>query len=95
MNTPEPIIIAGQPMVIGRVVHLPVTNIAGTRRCVPCVVLRTNQHGEALIQSLAQDTFRDCVAQPEVRMPVALDAPFTTGRWHWPNADDRRCQGRE
>ncbi len=92
MLTPDPLVIAGQTVVIGRIVHVAAV-VAGSPRCEPAFVLRTNNHGEALLRDMRHGD--EGIYQPEPRMPVALDTPHTKGRWHWPNADDHRCQGRE
>lgn len=86
-TTPDPLIIGGQPIVIGRIVHHVLDSPAAERVvCVASFVAGVNDAGS--LQLVRLDN-------ADRSMAIPWEPSGTVPRtWHWPNADRRQCQGR-
>ncbi len=86
MNVPDPLLIGGQPVVVGRIVHSITVDFTGARRsCAPMLVLGSTDAGALRLRDFARGDVHDHVFPAET--------PEGEG-WHWPDANSRQCQGR-
>jgi hypothetical protein len=87
MNTPEPLMFGGQPIVVGRIVHLVLDSPAtGGTICVAATIVAATEAGSLeLVRLDNHDRAMSVPWEPKGVVPRS---------WHWPDANRRQCQGR-
>jgi hypothetical protein len=80
------LMVGGQPVVVGRIVHCRALRVLGGSECAPCIVVTGGVSEDGALVSLKR------LDEPDERFVAAHGDGL--GEWHWPDANRRQCQGR-